>query len=222
MFLQKVSFRSTHAYCIIPAASWICHLLLSLIAITNIHNIVCNNVCNNIYNNIWNNICDNVWNNIWNNICHLLLCLREDAMDIFRKLIPAPTLQQRRAALVAAGGYLVARGVTSVGDMGWATFSGGGGSWEDLEEVYMPAADKGEMPVRYCKCRIITDCKHKLLIICSDGSQTRKHAGSDSTCVAAAAADDDDDDDDDNAMHAAAGIFSGFTVVTEINEDDVS
>jgi len=124
-------------------------------------------------------------------------------MDIFRKLIPAPTLQQRRAALAAAGGYLLARGVTSVGDMGWATFSGGGGSWEDLEEVYMPAADKGEMPVRYCKCRII-ECKHKLLVICSDGSQTRRRAGSDSTCVAAAAA---AADDDDNAMHAAAGIF---------------
>lgn len=54
-----------------------------------------------------------------------------------------------------AGRYLVARGVTSVGDMGWGLFGDGGNAWVDLEHVYDAAAQHGKMPVR-CQGRSAT------------------------------------------------------------------
>lgn len=70
-------------------------------------------------------------------------------MDLVRKLIPSPTVQQRRAALAAASSYLLSRGVTSIGDMGWGVFAGGSDSWLDLELVYDAAAAAGELAIRY-------------------------------------------------------------------------
>ncbi|KAF6264068.1 amidohydrolase 3 [Scenedesmus sp. NREL 46B-D3] len=74
--------------------------------------------------------------------------LRERAMDLVLHLIPSPSLQQRRAALAAASSYLLARGVTSVGDVGWGVFGSGDDAWPDLEQVYDAAVAAGEMPVR--------------------------------------------------------------------------
>jgi predicted amidohydrolase YtcJ len=69
-------------------------------------------------------------------------------MDLVRRLIPSPSIQQRKAALAAATSYLLSRGVTSVGDMGWGVFGGGQDTWLDLEQVYDPAAAAGELPLR--------------------------------------------------------------------------
>eukprot|EP00882_Tetradesmus_deserticola_P005072 GHRQ01005344.1.p1 GENE.GHRQ01005344.1~~GHRQ01005344.1.p1 ORF type:complete len:554 (+),score=202.48 GHRQ01005344.1:614-2275(+) len=74
--------------------------------------------------------------------------LREHAMDLVRHLIPSPTVQQRRAALAAASAYLLARGVTSVGDVGWGVFGSGNDAWPDLEQVYDAAVAAGELPIR--------------------------------------------------------------------------
>jgi hypothetical protein len=53
------------------------------------------------------------------------------------------------AAAAAVGRYLLSRGVTSVGDMGWALFDySGKNTWEDLEHVYDTAAEDGTMPIR--------------------------------------------------------------------------
>lgn len=67
-------------------------------------------------------------------------------MLLVSKLVPPASAEQRRAALRAAGAYLLARGVTSVGDMG--TFGDVDQGWSDLEDVYDAAAADGGLPVR--------------------------------------------------------------------------
>jgi predicted amidohydrolase YtcJ len=69
-------------------------------------------------------------------------------MDAVRRLIPSPSLQQRCAALAAAASYLLSRGVTSVGDMGWGVFGAVEDTWMDLEQVYDAAVAAGELPIR--------------------------------------------------------------------------
>jgi predicted amidohydrolase YtcJ len=69
-------------------------------------------------------------------------------MLLVRQHIPPPTLQQRQAALEAAARHLLSLGVTSVGDMGRAPFANDEASWEDLEQLYDPAADAGALPIR--------------------------------------------------------------------------
>ncbi|WIA21836.1 hypothetical protein OEZ85_004212 [Tetradesmus obliquus] len=74
--------------------------------------------------------------------------LREHAMVAMRGIIPSPSLQERKAALAAAARYLLSRGVTAVGDMGWGVFGAAEETWTDLEEVYDAAAAAGELPIR--------------------------------------------------------------------------
>lgn len=73
---------------------------------------------------------------------------REHAMVAMRGIIPSPSLQERKAALAAAARYLLSRGVTAVGDMGWGVFGAAEETWTDLEEVYDAAAAAGELPIR--------------------------------------------------------------------------
>jgi hypothetical protein len=117
-------------------------------------------------------------------------------MALAERLIPPPSVAERRAALAAAGAglcfrllaccavllqwhraahshlrpstrriivclphttphttpwpgrYLLSRGVTAVGDMGWGLFGSPAITWDDLELVYDAAARDGSMPVR--------------------------------------------------------------------------
>lgn len=69
-------------------------------------------------------------------------------MDIVRQKVPAPSVQARKAALAAAGQYLLSRGVTSVGDMGWGLFGLPNDTWNDLELVYDWAAQQDKLPLR--------------------------------------------------------------------------
>eukprot|EP00878_Enallax_costatus_P010764 GHUV01011241.1.p1 GENE.GHUV01011241.1~~GHUV01011241.1.p1 ORF type:complete len:398 (+),score=100.66 GHUV01011241.1:110-1195(+) len=75
--------------------------------------------------------------------------LREAAMDIVRKKVPSPTVAERKTALAAAGQYLLSRGVTSVGDMGWGLFGLPHDTWDDLELVYDWAAQQDRLPLRW-------------------------------------------------------------------------
>ncbi|KAG2447703.1 hypothetical protein HYH02_007163 [Chlamydomonas schloesseri] len=74
--------------------------------------------------------------------------LRERAMQLVAAVIPEPSVATRRAALAAAAALALSRGVTSVVDMGRYPFSDEGSSWRDLQEVYLPAAESGELPLR--------------------------------------------------------------------------
>ncbi|KAG2430260.1 hypothetical protein HXX76_010358 [Chlamydomonas incerta] len=74
--------------------------------------------------------------------------LRERAMQLVAAHIPEPSVRIRRAALAAAAALALSRGVTSVVDMGRYPFSDEGSSWRDLQEVYLPAMESGELPVR--------------------------------------------------------------------------
>lgn len=80
---------------------------------------------------------------------YALICIRrEAAMDIVRKKVPAPTVEARKAALATGGAYLLSRGVTSVGDMGWGLFGLPDDNWNDLELVYDWAAENSKLPLR--------------------------------------------------------------------------
>jgi predicted amidohydrolase YtcJ len=63
-------------------------------------------------------------------------------------LLPEPSVAERQAALQLAASYALARGVTSVVDMGRAPFADTGASWRDLEQVYEPAAAAGQLALR--------------------------------------------------------------------------
>jgi predicted amidohydrolase YtcJ len=69
--------------------------------------------------------------------------VREAGLLATARASPTPALAARRAALAAACRHALARGVTAVGDMGRAPFAGGdaSASWDDLEQLYSPAAD---------------------------------------------------------------------------------
>lgn len=75
--------------------------------------------------------------------------LSDAAMSAVAAAIPPPTVAQRRAALEAAQAHLLAVGITSVHDMGRIAFlDGEDAAWEDLEEVYLPAANAGTLKIR--------------------------------------------------------------------------
>lgn len=74
--------------------------------------------------------------------------LRETAMRLVTSAMPPPSVERRRSAVLAAGRYALSRGITSVVDFGRAPFADQGASWADLEEVYDPMADAGQLPVR--------------------------------------------------------------------------
>jgi predicted amidohydrolase YtcJ len=68
--------------------------------------------------------------------------VREAGLLAVARAAPPPTLAARQAALAAACRYALSKGVTAVGDMGRAPFSGGdaSASWDDLEQLYDPGA----------------------------------------------------------------------------------
>ncbi|GIL61849.1 hypothetical protein Vafri_16260, partial [Volvox africanus] len=74
--------------------------------------------------------------------------LRERAMSWVEAVIPPPTVAERRAALAAASRHALSRGVTSLTDMGRYLAGDESGPWLDLEDVYLPAADSGDLSVR--------------------------------------------------------------------------
>ncbi|PNH12482.1 putative amidohydrolase ytcJ, partial [Tetrabaena socialis] len=76
--------------------------------------------------------------------------LRESAMQRVAAFVPEPSAPARRAALAAATRLALSRGVTTLLDMGRYPMADEGSSWRDLEasEVYMPAADAGDLAAR--------------------------------------------------------------------------
>ena len=70
-------------------------------------------------------------------------------MQLVTSRVPKPPAVERRAALLAAQAHALARGVTAVHDMGQVAFQAGeNAAWEDLEEVYTPAAADGSLKLR--------------------------------------------------------------------------
>ncbi|GIM11474.1 hypothetical protein Vretimale_14968 [Volvox reticuliferus] len=74
--------------------------------------------------------------------------LRERAMALVEAAIPPPSVAERQAALAAASRHALSRGVTTLVDMGRYLAGDDRGPWLDLEEVYTPAADSGNLSVR--------------------------------------------------------------------------
>ncbi|GLI65679.1 hypothetical protein VaNZ11_009286, partial [Volvox africanus] len=74
--------------------------------------------------------------------------LRERAMSCVEAVIPTPSVAERRAALAAASSHALSRGVTTLVDMGRYLAGDESGPWVDMEEVYLPAADSGNLSVR--------------------------------------------------------------------------
>lgn len=70
------------------------------------------------------------------------------ALGLITHIVPEPTPQERTAAMQAAGRYALSRGVTTVMDMGRGPFADTPSTWRDMDEVYMPAADAGMLPIR--------------------------------------------------------------------------
>ncbi|GAB4817570.1 hypothetical protein N2152v2_004616 [Parachlorella kessleri] len=75
--------------------------------------------------------------------------LADNAMTLVMAHIPPVSLQQRQAAFTAATQHALAQGITMVHDMGRLAFQEGEeAAWEDLEGIYLPAADAGDLPLR--------------------------------------------------------------------------
>ncbi|KAA6427936.1 MAG: amidohydrolase family [Trebouxia sp. A1-2] len=72
--------------------------------------------------------------------------LVDNAIALVMSHIPNLTLGGKMQALKAAVDHIVTKGVTTVCDMG--SIGEVEEVWEALEQVYMPAADKGELPIR--------------------------------------------------------------------------
>ena len=76
-----------------------------------------------------------------------VLC--DSAMGIVTRLIPAPTTEVLNAALQDAQLYAFSKGVTHVHDMGRVAFTEGEyASFDDLQNVYLPAVDSGNLVIR--------------------------------------------------------------------------
>jgi len=71
--------------------------------------------------------------------------LRDSAMFLVQRVLPAPSLEERNAALERAMDLFLSHGVTQVHEMGWLE---PGASWRDLQEVLMPAANGGRLRLR--------------------------------------------------------------------------
>jgi len=75
--------------------------------------------------------------------------LSDAAMLLVSSAIPPQTVEQRRAGFLAAQEHLLSFGITSVHDMGRIAFlEGEDAAWDDLEEVYLPAANDGSLKIR--------------------------------------------------------------------------
>lgn len=75
--------------------------------------------------------------------------LADAAMTLVTSHIPSVGKKERQAALQAAQRHALARGVTAVHDMGRVAFQEGqDAAWEDLMEVYVPAAADGTLKLR--------------------------------------------------------------------------
>lgn len=75
--------------------------------------------------------------------------LSDAAMLLVSSSIPPKTVDQRQSGFLAAQEHLLSLGITSVHDMGRIAFlEGEDAAWEDLEEVYLPAADDGSLKLR--------------------------------------------------------------------------
>eukprot|EP00887_Chlorella_sp_A99_P005517 scaffold1.g5517.t1 len=63
--------------------------------------------------------------------------------------IPPLTLDERRRGFELGVRHALSRGITLLHDMGRLAFmEGEEAAWEDLEEIYVPAADAGQLPLR--------------------------------------------------------------------------
>ncbi|PNH07380.1 hypothetical protein TSOC_006160 [Tetrabaena socialis] len=69
-------------------------------------------------------------------------------MQLVAAAIPEPPAAARLAALAAASALALSRGVTSLVDMGRFPFADIDSPWRDLQEVYLPAADSGQLRIR--------------------------------------------------------------------------
>ncbi|KAG2492348.1 hypothetical protein HYH03_009296 [Edaphochlamys debaryana] len=74
--------------------------------------------------------------------------VREKAMQLLASAIPEPSAAARAAALAAASRLALSRGITTMVDLGRYPFSDADSPWRDLMEVYLPAAEAGELQVR--------------------------------------------------------------------------
>ncbi len=75
--------------------------------------------------------------------------LSDAAMLLVSSAIPPKTVEQRQAGFHAAQDHLLSLGITSVHDMGRIAFlEGEDAAWDDLEEVYLPAADDGSLKIK--------------------------------------------------------------------------
>ncbi|GAX75631.1 hypothetical protein CEUSTIGMA_g3075.t1 [Chlamydomonas eustigma] len=74
--------------------------------------------------------------------------LRDRAIQLVLSLVPEPSVEQRQVALKVAAQYALSRGVTTVGDMGRLSFGDTDQAWKDFEEVHLPWADQGRLPLR--------------------------------------------------------------------------
>ncbi|DBA97126.1 hypothetical protein WJX77_007862 [Trebouxia sp. C0004] len=72
--------------------------------------------------------------------------LVDNAIALVTSHIPSLSLDGKIQALKVAVNHLVTKGITTVCDMG--SIGEVEEVWEALEQVYMPAADKGELPIR--------------------------------------------------------------------------
>ena len=75
--------------------------------------------------------------------------LKDGAIQLVRRLIARPGVQERRAAVLKASVYALERGVTFMVDMGEPALNiEDTAAWDDLMEVFIPMADAGELPIR--------------------------------------------------------------------------
>jgi predicted amidohydrolase YtcJ len=75
--------------------------------------------------------------------------LSDAAMLLVSSAIPPKTIGQRRAGFLTAQEHLLSLGITSVHDMGRIAFlEGEDAAWEDLEDVYLSAAEDGSLKLR--------------------------------------------------------------------------
>jgi len=76
-----------------------------------------------------------------------VLC--DSAMGMVTRMIPAPTTAVLNAALQDAQLYAFRKGVTHVHDMGRVAFTEGDyAAFDDLQNVYLPAVDSGNLNIR--------------------------------------------------------------------------
>lgn len=76
-----------------------------------------------------------------------VLC--DNAMNIVTQLMPQPTVDDLREALRQAQSYAFSKGCTYVHDMGRVSYvEGDFASFDDLQNVYIPASDSGLLTIR--------------------------------------------------------------------------